>query len=156
MAPCNIKLLTSLPHPYTCLPNSPNICQLGSKPPSRQRRWGCSCGSCTSFLWKTSSVALGAFWPIVGEMAVTILSSAKPHWPPCPWPACLVFVPLSPDGKAGRCAHCLTHPCSLSGFLIHGPGLSCFTFISSCSPISLSTYKPYFYAAWADLDMKLA
>lgn len=67
----------------------------------------------------------------------------------------LVFVPLSPDGKAGHGAQCLTPPCSLSCFLIHGPGLSCFAFISSCSPISLSIYKPYFYAVRADLDMKL-
>lgn len=122
----------------------------------RQTCQGCSWGSCTSFPWKTSRVALGAFWPVVGEMAVAILSSTEPHCPLCPWPAFLVFVPLSPDGKAGHSAQCLTHPWSLSCFLIHGPGLNCLTFISSCSPISLSVYKLYFYAAWADLDMKLA
>lgn len=117
--------------------------------------WGCICGSYTFFLWKTRRVALGAFWPTVGEMDVTILSSAEPHCPPCPWQALPCLCPSDPRWE-GR-PWCSVFDSSLlpACFLIHGPGLSCFAFISSCSPISLSIYKPYFYAVWADLDMKL-
>lgn len=81
---------------------------------------GCSWGSCIYFLWKTSRVALGAFWPVLGEW----LSPSSPHCPPCLGKAFLVLVPLSPEGKAGHSAQCLTHPWSLSHSLIHGPGLS--------------------------------
>lgn len=101
----------------------------------REMCWGWCCGSCISFLCTTSRVALGAFSATVGEMAVTILSCAEPHCPPCPWQAFLVFVPLSPDETAGHSAQCLTRPWSLSCFLIPGPGLSCFAFTSSCSSL---------------------
>lgn len=118
--------------------------ELADRQPCRR----CSCGLYISFLWKTSRVALGAFWPGAGETTVTVLFSAEPRCPPWPWQAVSRLHPsLSPDGKAGNGAQYLTGPWPLSCFLTYGPGLGCFTFISICSPISPTIYKPYFYAA---------
>ena len=103
-----------------------------------------SCSSYTSFLWKTSRESLGAFWPSAGETAVTVLFSAEPQCPPWPWQAVPSLRPsLSPDGKAGDGAQYLTGPWPLSRFLTHDPRLSCFAFISICSPISPTIYKQY-------------
>lgn len=102
--------------------------------------------------------ALGVFWSSAGEMAVTVLFSAKPHCRTCPQEAVpRLPSPPSPDGKAGDGAQYLTGPWPLSCFLTHGSGLSCFSFINICSPSSSAMYKNYFNAIMCGLrDMKLA
>lgn len=103
--------------------------------------------------------ALGVFWSSAGEMAVTdrplLCQASLPNLSSgsCSSPSS----PPSPDGKAGDGAQYLTGPWPLSCFLTHGSGLSCFSFISICSPTSSAMYKNYFNAVMCGLrDMKLA
>lgn len=83
------------------------------------------------------------------------LSSAVPHCPP--WQAIPHLRPsLSLDGKAGDGAQYLTGPWPLSCFLTRGPGLSCFAFISICSPISPAIHNVLTHYVGSLKDMKLA